>query len=97
MSKTGVLSAAEPELVEVEPVEASPSPAEVEEESVELVELVDPGVALADPTPLEKPVELVPPPHAARLASRGSMAGHKRMGKASLARSCPAVIHGARP
>jgi crossover junction endodeoxyribonuclease RuvC len=90
MSKTGVLSAAEPELVEVELEEASPSPAEVEEESavelVEPVEPVEPGVALAGPIPLEKPVELAPRPHAARPASRRSMAGHKRMGKASLAR-----------
>jgi hypothetical protein len=82
MSRTGVLSAAEPELVEVELVEASPSPPEVEEESaVELVELSDPGVALADPIPLEKPVELAPPPHAARPASKGIKAGHKRMGR----------------
>jgi hypothetical protein len=95
MSKIGVLSAAEPELVEDEPVELSPSPAEVEEESaVELVEPVDPGVALADPIPLEKPVELDPPPHAARPASRGSMTGHKRMRRVSLARSRPAVIPG---
>ena len=50
-------------------------------------ELLDSAVAVvsADPAPLEKPVELVPPPQAPRATSKGSRAERARMG-ASLAR-----------
>jgi len=80
MSRSGVLSAAEldPVEVDVEVDEASPAPVEVDDPSA--AEPVDSAgaVVTADPTPLEKPVEPVPPPQA-MVASKATAAREARM------------------
>ena len=76
MSRTGALSTAELELVEVE-VELLPSPVDVDDRSA--VELLDPPAEVAtDPTPLEKPVAAGPPPQAT-MASRATAEMEARM------------------
>ena len=88
-----MLSTAEldPVEVEVEVVEASAAPVEVDEAPD--VEPVDSAgvVVSADPTPLEKPVEPVLPPQAATLASQGKRARDGRM-RVTLARARAPVI-----
>ena len=78
MSRSGVLSAAELELVEVEVVDAPPPPVEADEESA--VELLDPaaGVVTAGPLPLAKLVEAGSPPQA-MVASKATAAREARI------------------
>jgi len=82
MSRTGPLSTAELELLEVVVVEVSPSPGV---EVVEVVEasavvLLEPAAAVvtAHPAPLENPVATAPPPPQA-VASRTTAARETRM------------------
>ena len=84
ISRTGKLSAVEPELVEadveVELEEPAPSAAEVDEEpELELLEPAGPIVTV-EPMPFESPVEPAFPPQAARSRKRaiGSEAARTR-------------------
>lgn len=83
MSRTGELSAVEPELVEadveVELEEPAPSAAELDEEpDIELLEPAGPIVTV-DPIPLDKPVAPALPPQAAWPRSRASRSEAGRM------------------
>jgi hypothetical protein len=94
MSRTGELSAVEPELVDVEDEVDDPSASAVEVDEEPDTELLDPAgpIVTVDPIPLENPVEPALPPQEAR-PRRSDQERAGTHGRASLARSRAPVIH----
>lgn len=72
MSRSGELSAVEPELVDVEDEVDDPSASAVEVDEEPDTELLDPAgpIVTVDPIPLENPVEPALPPQAAEFRIR---------------------------